>query len=70
MEWTCETGELVAWQWSQPKHDDSGEPQDLPYPIGIHIDGRRLRGTEAKRWKERIEAEFDRSSPEGSESGE
>lgn len=52
MEWTCETGERVTWEWAEPESD---EPR---YAIRIHVDGRRLRGAESKRWKQRLEAEF------------
>lgn len=57
MEWTCDTGEIVTWKWSAARPEDSGVDAEPPYPISIHIDGRRLRGAEAKRWKQRIEAE-------------
>ena len=55
MEWTCETGEVVTWTWSQPSAGDAGDVVEAPYAIRIHIDGRRLRGAESKRWKQRIE---------------
>lgn len=58
MEWTCETGESVAWVWAEPAVDDAGGSLDERYPISIHVDGRRLRGVEAKRWRQRIEAQF------------
>ena len=58
MEWTLETGQHVTWEWSTTSTDDSGAPEDERYAIRIHVDGRRLRGTEANQMKHRIGAEF------------
>lgn len=60
MEWTCDTGELVTWGWAESEVDAPEQARDGGdrYPISIRLDGRRLRGAEAKRWRHRIEAEY------------
>jgi hypothetical protein len=58
MEWTLESGQTVVWQWSQAPATAPVETAGERYAIRIHIDGRRLRGSEASEWKQRIGAEF------------
>lgn len=56
MEWTLESGQTVVWEWSQAAA--SPEADGERYAIRIHVDGRRLRGSEASEWKQRIGVEF------------
>ena len=58
MEWTLESGQTVVWQWSQAPATAPLETAGERYAIRIHIDGRRLRGSEASEWKQRIGVEF------------